>query len=1391
MAQSLEALEAQGLVDLLDSDPRPSFVVDLQSETPGTGADAFVGRIIYTNPAVRWSGPLCHSLDSLPNKVNRPFWDWLTALSLYEAAAQSPLPYLGLYWTRIIVRNRWVIASSNQMTPSSERPHKIRRESRATPPLMLQKHTASTGSGASGASAPPIVVPPPENAVTIPNALSAETEAGQVVVADFVDEVEPFLAVVHDVAWDKTPLGPRELWSDRLRHMFNQIISDSRPIAIYWGPSATTIYNEAFSKLLGVKHPELLGAPVDRVWPEAAEQVRFVMDSQKQRRVEDESRHFVESADGMLQETYLKWSIAPVMEDQEILGFMQSVLDLTSLRLWERRMKMLIDLGDVLVSAVDAKAYYTKVVESLRGCEPTWDIPLAVMYSVEQDPFVDEGDSGPYDFSELCQLEGTLGVPANHPLTPLTIRLAQSDEGLASNLRAALRSTHPLLIDFKDCALPEGILEGIEWRGFGDPCRSAVVCPIRPTNEEKVMGLLILGLNPRRPYDLDYHQYIALLNQKLTNTLASTVLLEGERRRGHLVAEQAVIDKRMLAEQLELRTMQANESMQRFKAVSDFVPVGMCFGDSHGNIIYANDTWHKITGYPKGTIEAGAMLACVLEDDEVKIAQAYEELHEKGTVMYEFRIKANCCGGGKKLKCGPAPPFAMNDPRVQRHVLASAKAERAPDGSILSILTCLTDVTAHKNTAEEAIKRAQEAENLKRMAEFATVGMYDMDMNGRLRSANNVFFELTGLARVNPSQITVKPWPHCVVPEDIPILQRSIDKLTLEGTSQTSEIRLRTPWVAQDGAGNRVVADRWVLATFMPVKGSDGVTRSFTGCLSDVSLQKWQLGRERKRKEEVLESKRQQDNFIDMTSHEMRNPLSAIIHCADAIQSSLVRASELQNERPMTPGLEGDDDAKEEEPQKEAKLIDESIENAEIIVTCAQHQKRIVDDILTMSKLDSKLLAVTPHTVDAVEIVHDVVKMFEAEARRHEIDISTKVDQSFYDTDLDFLDFDPSRVKQVLINLLTNAIKFTKGRITPKIDVVVKASRAPPDQGVLDVQFIPRAQSEEADYEQPELRGRSDPVYLMFEVTDTGQGISDEEMQKLFNKFVQASTKTHIHYGGSGLGLFISKRLTELQNGAIGVSSRPGVGSTFAFYIEAFRPSEQDLAEARAQAAAAAVINSRDEVESVNSGTTGSQSRHAPGAEARFSHRHQSVGGNVRIDGVLVVEDNIINQQIVKRGLVSRGFTVDVANHGLEALEKLYQSADAARQRFNDRPPTATFVAPMAPGAAKKKPKAPVIINLVLMDVEMPVQDGLTCARQIRRMEMGGEVLAPSGGRIPIIAVSANARPEQIAEAKAAGCDDVLVKPYHMAELIEKMQVVVRKIGGLTPSSPQNNSPMR
>lgn len=1407
-------LDDVGLLDLLNLDPRPTFVVSLPSIGPDPSHSPSQARprtIEYKNPALTANTTLLSAITAIPqDESHKPFWDWVTspAATTRDGQARSTtahaLSYYGIHWTRTHIRGRWIVMSGIETTESSEPPRKVRR-------LDALGDGATRIHRSEPAGTQMVDFAPKEKAIAtrpMPPPFRGELDFN-LDAPTLASDAEPFLNVIQGVNWDKHTLGPMDSWPMRLQQSFHQILPDSRAIAVYWGPKYLAFYNEAFSKLCGSNHPSMLGQPILKTWPNMKDRLDQVWRSEFGARnmVEDETRFFVDMPNGTLEETYVKYALTPIMENRQCVGMQHSLLDDTSLRLWARRMKFLVDLGESLITARDVKSYWAKTLEEFEQWNPAYDVPLAFLYSVDED---DDNDSSRsrYDCPRICRLAGSLGVPDDHPIAPKILELRDTDDGLAPSFREALRAQIALRIQTDDGTLPERLLEGLDWRGFGDACQSAVICPIRPTKDENVMGLLFLGLNPRRPYDNDYKQFIALLNQKLTSSLASTVLLEEEARRGRNAAAQAAYDTAMLQSKLAWQTEQANQSIQNFQAVAEFIPVGMSITDNQGNVTFANDAWYRITGYPRGPITPDALLQCVVPEDKTKIQSAHDQLNNLDVVTFEFRVpkeeKMEATIGSRR-----SASMAGLDLCACRHVLASTKAERGVNGKVVRTLTCLTDVTEQKDTAEEAVRRAQEAQNLKRLAEFATVGMYDISLDGRLLSANNSFWELSGLRKVDLTKVDLEPWQTCVVKEDLPLLQKTLTTLRVTGRSQTAEIRLKTTWTAEDASGKAIAAARSVMATFMPVKSSDGVMQSFTGCISDVSQQTWQLQQEKQRKEEALESKRQQQNFIDMTSHEMRNPLGAIVHSTDAIIANLSRIEELANQNhPISPSQSStnllpplDTDAAQDEAaaapawypddvpdwNDPRKLLLETLDNAETILTCAQHQKRIVDDILTMSKLDSKLLAVTPCTVDPILIVQDALKMFDVEARRVDINLDWVVDPSYTELGYEFLDLDPSRVKQVLINLLTNALKFTKSGTVRNITICLKGSRTRPEESTSSVKFIPRFQSEAEDYEQPDLEGRGEGVYLMFEVTDTGHGLTEEERKGLFNKFVQASARTHVRYGGSGLGLFISRRLTELQNGAIGVASQYGVGSTFAFYIQAYVPNDKAKKEAETEAAKVKEALSIDTNTDANNDTEEVGSPAPPSPSGKEGKRRNLAPIRMRrkpvvpMDGILVVEDNLINQQITRRGLLARGYSVDIANHGIEALEKLRESAPGSVTQDSVDNSQVDGEA----SVSKNSSSAPDFpISLVLMDVEMPVQDGLTCTRNVRELEENGEVFCSTGGRIPIIAVTANARPEQITEAKQAGCDDVLVKPYRMPELEERMLLVIRKTGGLSPNSP-------
>ncbi|KAI5207251.1 hypothetical protein E4T38_03507 [Aureobasidium subglaciale] len=453
--------------------------------------------------------------------------------------------------------------------------------------------------------------------------------------------------------------------------------------------------------------------------------------------------------------------------------------------------------------------------------------------------------------------------------------------------------------------------------------------------------------------------------------------------------------------------------------------------------------------------------------------------------------------------------------------------------------------------------------------------------------------------------------------------------------------------------------------------------------------------------EEALEARRQQEHFMDLTSHEMRNPLGAVVNCSDALLEALSEVRAMLSDNLSNDG---------QVINRLRELVDQSVESTNTIIACSSHQLRIADDVLALSKLDSKLLQLAPNPAQVISLLSDIKKSYEAEAANQLVQLVTQVDPSLQELKIDWIMLDMGRVRQILVNLTSNALKFSRKRSVRKVTIRMGASVSPPTQALLGVNFVLSKKS----YEQSRESSENQPVYLYFTVTDTGTGLTAEQKGKLFSRFSQASARTYNDYGGSGLGLCISQQLCEMQGGMIGLESQAGIGSTFAFFVKAYRTSCP---------------------EPLKSSPVKSSS----------IPRTDMVHPKSRIS-VLVVEDNVVNQKIMKMQLVKHGYQVAVADNGQEALDFI-RSTRHWRENRNilDRE-----------------------VDLILMDVEMPILDGLSATREIREYEKNGLIC----DHIPIVAVSANARAEQMTQAIEAGMDDTITKPFRMPDLIKKVIMI-------------------
>jgi signal transduction histidine kinase len=224
----------------------------------------------------------------------------------------------------------------------------------------------------------------------------------------------------------------------------------------------------------------------------------------------------------------------------------------------------------------------------------------------------------------------------------------------------------------------------------------------------------------------------------------------------------------------------------------------------------------------------------------------------------------------------------------------------------------------------------------------------------------------------------------------------------------------------------------------------------------------------------------------------MRNPLSVIVHCADTIASSLARARIELTKMPSGAEIV-------------VELIDSDMDAVETIILCAQHQKRIIDDVLTLSKLDSNMLLITPVEFQPLHTTKDVLKMFEGEAKKHDISMNLRVDKSYWSLNVNWARLDPSRLTQVLVNILGNAIKFTQTSSERRIVVSIGASARKPEDGNQGIAYIPvqRSADDKSENDNTAETDRSEEIFLWYSVQDTGRGLSPDEKQKLFKRFGQ------------------------------------------------------------------------------------------------------------------------------------------------------------------------------------------------------------------------------------------------------------------------------------------------
>jgi signal transduction histidine kinase/ActR/RegA family two-component response regulator len=354
----------------------------------------------------------------------------------------------------------------------------------------------------------------------------------------------------------------------------------------------------------------------------------------------------------------------------------------------------------------------------------------------------------------------------------------------------------------------------------------------------------------------------------------------------------------------------------------------------------------------------------------------------------------------------------------------------------------------------------------------------------------------------------------------------------------------------------------------------------------------------------------------------------------------------------------------------------------------------ILNDILDFSKLSNRQLTLEPRLFHPDRLVKDVARTFRANAQTKGLGLTWQIDPGAPT----YLLGDDLRLRQILSNLVGNAIKFTSsGSIHIRVERVSTSGTIPPTAN------------------------------LQFSVTDTGLGLDQGQIDRLFQPFTQADSSITRRFGGTGLGLSICRNLVELMGGKIWVESSIGTGSTFHFSaeFEVMRPPAKPL---------------REESDPERNSTISPFDRLTDPRAARSSPPTASRDAGYR---VLLVEDNVVNQKVARLTLERLGFQVDVAGHGGIAVDM------ASRDDY----------------------------DLICMDVQMPVMDGREATRRIRSLG------CPSASA-RILAMTGHAFREDREECLRVGMDDFIAKPFDLFDLKEKLdRLLIDSDGGSPPSS--------
>ncbi|AAM05416.1 TPA: PAS domain-containing protein [Methanosarcina acetivorans] len=493
-----------------------------------------------------------------------------------------------------------------------------------------------------------------------------------------------------------------------------------------------------------------------------------------------------------------------------------------------------------------------------------------------------------------------------------------------------------------------------------------------------------------------------------------------------------------------------------------------------------------------------------------------------------------------------------------RHFLVKGRAHRDSEGKLLRVTGTTTDITDQK-IAEDALRRSEA--NLARSQAMAHLGSYSFDAH-----TGEIYWseELKTIWDYDPGpNYSFETVISRIHPED---RKRILEALKNAGQGKhpfNSEYGILKP----DGS-IRYVHDQGEISL-----DGNGVPVRMFGTLQDITHRKLMEEQLLKAKEAAESANKAKGDFLANMSHEIRTPMNAVLGMLEMLL--------------------------------ETSLTDEQREYLQLAHASAESLLSIIDDVLDFSKIEQNKLELEQISFELESLISHIINLLSGKAGSKGLKLAFHIEKDLPSTFIG----DPVRLKQVLFNILGNAIKFTKkGEIALSVEVYMPSER---NSGLSNSDF-------------PE------EVALLFKVKDTGIGIPPEKLSQIFDPFIQADASVTREYGGTGLGLAISSQLVELMEGRIWVESEVGKGCTFYFTVRVKRGESSENYGQGNNIPEESLLVCMEAKESYGNGITSGESLN-----------------------VLFAEDHPINQKLILGLLEKKGHKLTLVTSGKDALDAL------------------------------------------------------------------------------------------------------------------------------------------